>query len=877
MLAPRHSRWVLAALCLLAVHSAAHAQTCAVFGIQDYPFNQCEAVAIGDVTGDGKADMVASRRGFQGLRLRIGDGRGGFGASLDRALPFQWKALHMADLDGDGHNEILASRDQSSEVRVVSCPVGGAWSLGATLSCASQVQRAATADLNGDGYVDAIVPCASSGLVFVHLGDGAAGFGSAPSQILVPGGSPTAVAIGRIDGDAHLDLVTSRAAGNSVAVYLGAGDGTFSGPTYVPTGTQAVAVVLADFDGDALLDLAAAHRAGDTVRVRLGDGTADFAGASATFPMPEHPVALAASDLDADSRIDLAVACRDSSVLVKLKGNGQGGFSAAPPVRIGGHPTSVACVDVDGDRVPDTFTANDASDTVSYVPSGARGATPLPMSGSPSSHAAADFNEDGALDLVVTEWDTSLGASIHRGLALLVGDGNGAFAAPVAVDATSNLRSAVTGDLDGDGHQDVVAVEVSSPPSATPSAAVRVYLGDGGGSFTTGAPQPIPGAAWPALFTLIALGDLNHDAHLDVVAANGALVVMLGDGSGGFAAPVTVLSPAPLADLELGDMNGDNHLDAVLFSNLPQIITILLGDGAGGFGAPLTPSIALSTSNSMCLAHLNADTHLDVVAVSGDILYTALGDGAGGFSSQFVGSSDTEPGAQYDFEGSAVADLNGDGLTDVITTSTHSFGIETEGGFAGVHLGDGAGHFRFAGFARTGQNPQAVVAADCNGDQKPDALVLNGPIGAAGGPLLGGVELCVNQTERPGAVMVYGSATAGAGGFMPAYTARGCAVAGRFLSFEVDSAPAGTFAVLVFGFAQAAQPLPIGGELLVGDVIQDFPVLPLTGAGAGGGAGFFVAPIPPGLAGFTIYSQAFVLDPGVIYGLTASNGVQVTF
>ena len=133
----------------------------------------------------------------------------------------------------------------------------------------------------------------------------------------------------------------------------------------------------------------------------------------------------------------------------------------------------------------------------------------------------ADFNEDGKLDLAV-------GMSIGNGAKIFLGNGDGTFQSPTLLASGNQIGQVAVGDLNGDGNVDLVASVHNSPPRAL------VMLGDGAGNFSA-----------PTSFTTdsvgkavsLALGDLNGDGKLDLVAANTSapgLAVLLGDGSGGF-------------------------------------------------------------------------------------------------------------------------------------------------------------------------------------------------------------------------------------------------------------------------------------------------------------------------------------------------------
>jgi hypothetical protein len=86
------------------------------------------------------------------------------------------------------------------------------------------------------------------------------------------------VAVGDLNGDDALDLITANAGSNDVAVLLGAGDGTFATATRLGVGIAPQSVVVGDVNGDGVLDLTTANAGSDNVAVLLDLGDGRFLG-----------------------------------------------------------------------------------------------------------------------------------------------------------------------------------------------------------------------------------------------------------------------------------------------------------------------------------------------------------------------------------------------------------------------------------------------------------------------------------------------------------------------------------------------------------------------------------------------------------------------
>ncbi len=377
-----------------------------------------DSVAIADLNGDGNPDLVVTSAcpcgggsgadGVIGVLLGNGDGTFQPPVSYDPGgeEPF---SVAIADVNGDGKPDIVvATLCQTSYfcgypaaggVSVLLGNGDGTFQPAVVYSSGGYTRgdtsaRIVIGDVNGDGKPDLIVSseCQSGdncnfptgpGGVTVLLGNGDGTFQPAVSYSS-GGWDATSVAVADVNGDGKLDLVVSNfcLSGNDcpaygsdpggVSVLLGNGDGTFQPPlSFSSGGYFAYWVAVADVNGDGHPDLVAVNGCGNNscpanVAVFLGNGDGTFQ-SPVNYDGPSGATSVATGDVNGDGNLDLVVSsacfdfCRDSVGV--MPGNGDGTFQ--PPVNFysGGYSrTSRAAIgDVNHDGKPDLVVGNDCS------------------------------------------------------------------------------------------------------------------------------------------------------------------------------------------------------------------------------------------------------------------------------------------------------------------------------------------------------------------------------------------------------------------------------------------------------------------------------------------------------------------------------------
>ena len=337
-----------------------------------------------------------------------------------------------------------------------------------TANTAPICHSVALGDLNGDGILDMVTAdygvSGSGSSVFVLFGKGDGTFAAGVSY--ATGGGPSCVALGDLNGDGVLDIVTTDYGTYTVSALIGRGDGSFGEKTSYATGAEPQSVALGDLNGDGVLDLVTADNWGNTLSVFIGKGDGTF---SATISYAAvSPAAITLGDVNGDGVLDMVAANTSDSTADVFIGNGDGTFRAKTSYATGSTPSSVSLGDLNGDGFLDLVTADSSSNTVSVLignGNGSFGAKTSYASGSAPRYASlGDVNGDGVLDIVTAD-------SAGNSASVLIGNGNGTFGPKTSYAVGTAPFSVALGDLNGDGVLDMVTAD-------SVSFTVSVLLGD---------------------------------------------------------------------------------------------------------------------------------------------------------------------------------------------------------------------------------------------------------------------------------------------------------------------------------------------------------------------------------------------------------------
>ncbi|GET43910.1 FG-GAP-like repeat-containing protein [Microseira wollei] len=581
-------------------------------------------------------------------------------------------------------------------------------------SAGSSPNSVAVGDLNKDGKLDLVTANASG--VAVLLGNGDGSFGK---ENIFPGkGSAFNVAVEDFNGDGKLDLLTQNS--QEISLLLGNGDGSFGEATNLSVRSIARFLVVGDFNKDGKFDIVAPDFQNNLVQLGRGDGS--FVRAPLKELIALHPnAAIAKGDFNEDGFLDLVTVEPGPARL--LLGNGDGSFVKGGEFVAGSYSKSVAAGDFNGDGHLDLATAKGFGGgfpnfgTVSVLLGTGTGtfgkATEFIVENPAELITAGDFNGDGKLDLA-----TSNGRffSSPGKVSVLLGEGDGSFNPSTNFSVGNRPSSMAVGDFNGDGKQDLATANRDSnnvsvllnKNQTTASLTIEDNLPTAVNIAAGATPSesgPVNGTFTITLTKPAPVGGLtvNYSVATGENAATPTTDYQLVAGSNISAVSNTSFTIA--AGATTATLNVAPVDDNAIDPNETVGIALEAGTGyrlASGNAVPkFTPAPSFPVNNTTNIAV--ADFNNDgFLDLAGDSGWIVLGQGDG----SFVKANGFEPSSSaFPLN---VGDFNEDGFIDLATRSG--------GGAISLLLGKGDGSFDKPTYFDLKSGFSSITTGDFNGD-----------------------------------------------------------------------------------------------------------------------------------------------------------------
>jgi hypothetical protein len=676
-----------------------------------------------DLNNDGYFDVMVANIGPN--EVLINDGTGNFnrlesGDAVERS--HSTSGLVCTDFNNDGYDDVLVFSDNGDddEMLINEASILVRKPLPICNRCSGNGRVAA--DFNGDGHVDLYFVNENS---ILYINDGNGGFSDASTftAVFAPSHTHLDVSTGSLhsltadfNNDGYVDMIILRSL-HPNEVLINNGDGSFTqldgsvlgiNSNYQEYGDDArrssEGGFVADFNNDGYIDVMIINRnSKNEVHINNGDSSFVQLTTGVAVERTDESWGCVSGDFNRDGYIDVIVLNGDRSQ---------------------GAENEIIFTDGEGN-----FHRLEGTEMVQRIRDSRGG-------------VSADFNNDGALDVIITNSgelldnyqanDVFIQSLVLDGGFIRADDAGDAVAAYQSTGPFMPSQSGVTGDFNEDGHLDVMVMNADGKFHDDIPYTNQVLINNGDGSFNP--PPPQTGSA-----VLIALesyagasGDFNNDGHVDVTVFNrGPNKVLINDGAGSF----TQLGSGPVSERAdtsrggvVGDFNNDGFDDVMVFNGKinpgQEKNELLINDGDGNF-IRIDSGDAVERNDYSAggvTGDFNNDGHLDIMVCNRDTANEVLinnGDGSGSFTRLDSGDAVARTDSSC---GSVSVDFNNDGHIDVMVMNCGQANevlinnADSTGTFTRLDSGPAV--------ERT-DNSQAGVAGDFNNDGYVDLMVMN--------------------------------------------------------------------------------------------------------------------------------------------------------
>jgi hypothetical protein len=638
-------------------------------------------LAVGDFYRDGRVHVAVSTDWYGSVGVQVFQNLGNGEFVLTSTISGVGVWVAAADVNGDGYPDLVTANGAGSSYSVLLNNKDGTFAAPVTTNLNFNPNYVTAADVNGDGLPDLILTAQSDTGASVLLGQGNSTFGTPvryPLETAIVGGTVVA----DVDGDGHPDLLIPTSTGIAVMRNLGAG--AFEQEDLLLSGGYTLgSVATIELKGDGHLSVVTPDPVSGSNAVLLFSNTTPrvckFAVTPGSVQLGSPAATTGMLTVTAASGCGWTATTNEPWLTITAGGTGKGNGTVSYAVTANPDTARVGAIAVADQNVPVTQVGSLPSlqlGTGSSISVGSSTATAV---------ASADFNRDGKQDLAVAVNDGS-----SSQLLILLGKGDGTFAAPVAY-TLNYATQLLAADVNEDGCPDLLAATGSSfavllnncngafaAPTYYSTGASNLAVGDfyrdgrvhvalsgggavevfqnlGNGEFVLTSEIAVP-ATW------VAVADLNGDGYADLVTAygNSSYSILLNNQDGTFATPVTMSFNASY--VTAADVNGDGMPDLILTAQSDTGVSVALNQGKGTFGAPVRYPLETGIVGGTVVVDLDGDGRPDLLIPTNTGIAVMRNLGRGVFEQE-----DLLLTGGYSNGSLTTIDLKGDGHLSVVT------------------------------------------------------------------------------------------------------------------------------------------------------------------------------------------------------------------
>jgi len=674
-------------------------------------------IITADFDNDGDLDFAVTNVLSESVSIYLNDGAGGFTSPYTYTVNSAPGGVAAGHFNADAFLDLAVTNPDDFSIAIFEGLGDGSFNFvrnvfvgGLVGNDAYSPDGIASADFNADGFDDLAVTLPLADSVGIFWSDGALDFFF--TDIYAVGDQPGAIALGDFDAALGVDLAVANYAGDSVSVVYSAGGGLFNDATLdtFAVGTAPAGLAVGDLNSDGLLDIVTANHIGDNISLLAGTGAGLGGGGfvdMGTYDTGfQAPVGVAIGDFDGDLTPDIAVANTESDRVLVFYGDPAAAFwaeNATQRAFTDDAPMGLAAGLFDADANLDLIVANYGSGNVSVILNDAgvardfETAVEVSSMASPVASALGDLDGDGFMDVVILNRDSG-------SVTVFLGTTGGFIEEAADAFFVGNGPTDVTlADVNNDSRLDLVVTNGLDDQ-------VYITLGDGDGTFSGAAVYAVGDA--PAA---VVVEDLDGDLVVDLVVVNEGsdnVSVLPGLGGGVFGAATNYAVGVDPTDAAVFDVDGDGVFDIVTTNSASGTISVLPGLGGGAFGVQ-TAYVAGTTPVALVASDFTGDGRTDVAVVDRTENEVHLLENLiGGFvvgESHPVGATPTSI---------VLADFDNDGVTDVLVANS---GAGTLSALRGRHTGG----FESQKAIDSVDNATGLSVALVDFDDRPDIVVVN--------------------------------------------------------------------------------------------------------------------------------------------------------
>lgn len=555
-------------------------------------------LAIVDVDLDGHLDLVSTAAGSAMIFVRRGNVNGTFTAPVSYSVGGSPSVVKSLKVNNDSFVDLVVLNSGDNNATVLLNNGFGVFTPLQVYDTGAGPINMVTADFNSDGYDDIAVVNNIDSSITVLMNTTSNDFYE--SVNLASGVGTNAMVALDFDKDNKIDLAVTNGSDNTVSIFKGAGTGQFTAFEVVPVGTYPAALTAGDFNADTFSDLIVINNGVRLVQMVPNQSGVSFGYVTQTMGGPTGGAALR---LNTNGFMDMAIINATSKVIEIFEGKGNGLFSSLTTLNTFDASTKIITADIRNNSRKDIIVNQPNFSKVRvFLSQATGGGFDLPIDytvgTTPSAILILDINEDGKLDLIVTNSGTN-------NVSVLLGIGDGTFQNKIDFQVGDSPSAISYADFNLDHRIDLVVTNKNS-------GSISILLGNGNGSFQTQVNYQT--GMSPVAMRAV---DVNHDGCVDVVTTNNGdstVAVLKGRCDGSFQSALFYSAGTNPEGLASGDFNGDNFLDFAVINSSSQSVTMLYSNSIGQFNSTVTLTMP-GNITSLFSIDVNKDTATDLIII----------------------------------------------------------------------------------------------------------------------------------------------------------------------------------------------------------------------------------------------------------------------